>query len=196
MVVIDATTLLLFVDPNAAGPRDANGAPVQNARRRIEYLITELDRKRTKVVIPTPALSEVLVRSGLAESQRVVELLDKLAVFVIEPFDQRAAIEVAQMLRTESAQSQRRAKRGGAETWAKVKYDRQIVAIAKVVGAAAVYSDDNDVYGLCGRLKIPAYRTADLPLPPENLQQSIFDVLERHEQPEKDASDTEARSET
>ena len=53
---------------------------------------------------------------------------------------------------------------GATGPWAKVKYDRQIVAIAKVSGATAIYSDD-DVRTLGGRHGIPVLGLADLPLP-------------------------------
>ena len=39
-------------------------------------------------------------------------------------------------------------KDGSGEPWAKIKYDRQIVAIAKVIGASAIYSDDGESNGL------------------------------------------------
>jgi hypothetical protein len=40
-------------------------------------------------------------------------------------------------------------------TWAKVKFDRQIVAIAKVEKASMVYSDDEDVRKLAAAEGIP-----------------------------------------
>jgi hypothetical protein len=53
------------------------------------------------------------------------------------------------------------------ETYAKIKYDRQIAAIAKVQGASVVYSDDANVRGsYAKRLGMMAVALADLPLPP------------------------------
>jgi hypothetical protein len=46
-----------------------------------------------------------------------------------------------------------------------VKFDRQIVAVATVEGATAVYSDDSHVVGYAREAGMEAYRLADL-LPP------------------------------
>lgn len=123
MVVIDATMLLLFLRPETPGPKDEDGKPLKYARQRVEHLIGELDKKPgEKIAIPTPALSEVLVNLGRAEAQKTVTALNKRAVFTIEPFDQRAAIELALMVEKKPKE--------GPETWAKLKFDRQVVAIA------------------------------------------------------------------
>lgn len=56
-----------------------------------------------------------------------------------------------------------------------MKYDRQIVAIAKVHGATTIYSDDGDISALAKRAKINVISLADLPLPPQKAQ---LDLLE------------------
>jgi hypothetical protein len=172
MVVIDATMLLLFLHPGAPGPSDAAGNPLKHARQRVEHLIAELEKSGEKVAIPTPALSEVLVKMGKAEAQRVVEILNRRSVFSIEPFDQRAAIELAVMLGQELGG---KPPKEGRETWAKLKFDRQIVAIAKVCRASAMYSDDDGLHALGEKVKIPAYRVRDLPLPPGAGQGDLFE---------------------
>ena len=62
---------------------------------------------------------------------------------------------------------------GNDGTWAKIKYDRRIVAIAKVEGAHTIYSDDMGVHRLARRVGITVIRIADLPLPPEDPQQEL-----------------------
>lgn len=167
MVVIDATTLLLFLHPGTAGPRDAEGKPLRHARERVEYLIERMDRKpRETIAIPTPVLSEVLLRRNPADARRLVDLLNRRAVFSIEPFDQRAAVELARLVPT--------APREGPATWAKLKFDCQIVAIAKTRGATKIYSDDGDVYRLGKVAGIPVVRTRDLDLPPRLDQTNLF----------------------
>jgi hypothetical protein len=90
------------------------------------------------------------------------------AVFRIMPFDSLAAIEAAAMTRTAIDAGD---KRGGSEaTWAKVKFDRQIVAIAKITQATAIYSDDADVRAIAAAEGIPVIGLAELPLPPQNPQ--------------------------
>jgi predicted nucleic acid-binding protein len=168
MVVIDATTLLLMLRPDTPVPAGPDGVPVEKPKERIDYLVQQLSSAKTQIIIPTPALSEALVSAGAAASQQIVEHLQKYQVFRIEPFDTKAAIEVAAMTRKAKAGGD---KRGGVSaSWAKVKYDRQIVAIAKVSGATTIYSDDEDVATLSRVENIEVMGVADLPLPPEDAQ--------------------------
>ena len=137
MVVVDATILMLFFRPDAGVPTGPGGAPIDFPKERIEFLIEETEKAREKVIIPTPVLSEVLVRAGPTASQKIVEDINRYSAFRIESFDARAAIEVAAM--TRAALDDTGKKRGKATgPWAKIKYDRQIVAIAKVIGATAI----------------------------------------------------------
>lgn len=191
MVVIDATTLLLMLRPDTLVPNGADGFPIDRPRDRIEYLVQQLDKAKTKIIIPTPALSEALVRAGAAATQQVVDHLQRYSVFSIEAFDTRAAIEVAAMSREALGSG---SKRGSSiATWAKVKYDRQIVAIAKVNGATTIYSDDGDIATLAKRAKINVIGLADLPLPPQKAQ---LDLLEHAADGMQVASENDDEGET
>jgi hypothetical protein len=109
-----------------------------------------------------------LVRAGAEASQLIVEELGKHSVFRIEPFDERAAIEVAAMTRAAIKGGKKRG--SSVATWAKIKYDRQIVAIAKVAQATTIYSDDGDIGTIAKQVGISVIGLADLPLPPEDRQ--------------------------
>jgi hypothetical protein len=50
--------------------------------------------------------------------------------------------------------------------WQKVKFDRQIVAIAKVTGCVTIYSNDDDVRRLSEQVAIPTVMLPQLPDPP------------------------------
>lgn len=191
MVVMDAGTLLLLLRPNVDAPRDrSTGKPVEFVEKRLAHLVTTLERAKTKIVIPTPALSELLVRAGTA-GPLLLQHIARKAVFRIVEFDQRAAVEVAMMTR---AALDKGDKRGGLQApWAKVKYDRQIVAIAKVVQARAIYSDDEDVEKLGRAANIPVISIAALPLPPQDAQGTL--QLEPSEVPDgEELSDEELAS--
>ena len=69
MVVIDATILLLLLRPESGVPMDSAGKPVDHAPARVDFLIRELEKLGSRILIPTPALSEVLVRAGATASQ-------------------------------------------------------------------------------------------------------------------------------
>lgn len=105
------------------------------------------------------------------EKPKELEHLQRYNVFRIEAFDARAAIEVAAMTRDTLNRGRKRGQ--STATWAKVKYDRQIVAIAKVCGATTIYSDDRDVRALAKTVKIEVVGLADLPLPPEKAQMEM-----------------------
>lgn len=172
MVAFDATTLLLIFSPNVPPPLDpTTNQPVQFAKERIDFLIAHLEKEKIKIVIPTPALSEILVRSGKAGSE-YLEIITTSAAFKIVPFDIRAAVEVAAMTYQAIQQGD---KRGGMEApWAKVKYDRQIVAIAKVEQASVIYSDDKDVRNLAQTEGMSVVGISGLPLPPDAAQTNLF----------------------
>jgi predicted nucleic acid-binding protein len=181
MVIADATILLLLLRPGTPVPGDKNGVPIPQAKERIDYLVNRLENDGTKIGIPTPALSEVLVRAGQATGD-IIDKLNKYAVFDICDFDGLAAVEVAQMARQEIG----RKRIDNATTWAKIKYDRQIVAIAKTKGATAIYSDDGDIRALANRAAIQVIGIAELPLPPERPkkgplagQADLFETLSR-----------------
>jgi hypothetical protein len=168
MVVIDATMLMLLLRPDIVPAAAPGGVKITHPKERIELLVQELEKSKTKIIIPTPALSETLVRAEASEAQQIIEKINKFSVFRIEPFDTRAAIEVASMTREAIGGRSKRA--GSAATWAKLKYDRQIVAIAKVCGATTIYSDDRDIRSLSKRSGIEVIGLADLPLPEQSRQ--------------------------
>ncbi len=169
MVVIDATMLMPFLRPDIPISVSVNGVRVERAKERIDYLVKQLEKERTKIIVPTPVLSEILVRAGAEASEKIIEFLQKYSVFRIEPFDTRAAIEVAAM--TRELLNGRERKRGTSNaTWTKIKFDRQIVAIAKVSNATIIYSDDDDVRQIATRVKIKVRGISDLELPPQDAQ--------------------------
>ena len=174
MVVFDTSVLLLVLDPSAKPPTDpATGQPLERAAARIEHLVDTLTKASTKIIIPTPVLSEVLVLAGEAVS-KYLQHLNGLSVFRIAPFDQKAAIEAALAHRDAMGRGGHRFGTASPDTTrTKIKFDRQIVAIAKVEGARMIYSDDQHVVGYARRAGLEACRTSDLDLPPEDPQKSM-----------------------
>ncbi|MEO1191985.1 MAG: hypothetical protein AAFY02_09530 [Pseudomonadota bacterium] len=149
------------------------GTPVARATERIEFLITRLSEDRERIIIPTPVLSEILVYAGNA-AERYIDTLNRQAVFRIAPFDQKAAIEAAIATRDALARGGHRVDVVDPQTTkAKIKFDRQIVAIARAEGAHSLYSDDEELHRLAKRADIKAFRTSDLELPPEDPQQAL-----------------------
>ena len=163
MVLFDNTILSLLLHPGAKPPNDAKGNPVERAPERIEHLVRTLEDGKVKIIIPTPALSELLVVAGPEGTKYLAEINGR-SCFKVSDFDQRAAVEAAIQIRHAMKQGDKR--QGTDATWAKVKFDRQIVAIAKVEGVQEIYSDDGHVENYGKALGIEVKRVESLPLPP------------------------------
>ena len=170
-VVFDATMLLLLLRPGVSPPFDpATGKPVAHAEERIAQLVSDLEKARVTIIVPTPALSELLVHAGSAGPEWVRQI-SRSAAFKLAPFDTLAAIEVAEMTRVAIAAGDKRS--GASATWVKVKYDRQIVAIAKVAHADTIYTDDEGLRGFAEAQGLSVVKLAELPLPATRAQLQI-----------------------
>ena len=175
MVVIDSTTLLLMLRPDTPVPMGRDGSRIERPKERIAYLVATLEKEKARIIIPTPALSEALVRAGSKASHDIVQYLQKFDVFRIEPFDTRAAIEVAALSREALNSGNKRG--NSSSSWAKVKFDRQIVAIARVHAATTIYSDDGDIARLGKQSGIRVISLAELPLPEQSAQLDWVDAV-------------------
>ena len=171
MVVFDSTILLPILWPQVPVPTDPQShEPVDRFRERIDHLVNELELSRTKIIIPTPVLSEILVRAGTAGPE-YLDRINSESVFRPAAFDVRAAVEVAAMTKQAIDNGD---KRGGVDAvWSKIKFDRQIIAIAKVEGASTLYSDDPGVKTFGTQAGLTVIASWELPLPPENPQTSL-----------------------
>ena len=133
MAVFDAAALLHFLEPGApAALNPVTNTPVTDAKERIDHLVQTLEQQRETIIIPTPALSEVLVHADAAGPQ-YLDILNRTACFRIASFDQRAAVELATMTGETLETGSLRA--GTNITRAKLKFCRQILAIARTEGA-------------------------------------------------------------
>jgi rRNA-processing protein FCF1 len=171
MVVLDTTTLLLLIEPTAKPPNDPKtNKPVERARERIEFLLESLSQAKTQVFIPTPVLSELLVGAGNAKNQYLAEIQGSGAL-TIAPFDVKAAVELSFLLDGDGKRQKVRLSQH--ETRAKLKFDRQIVAIAKANKVTVIYSDDGTLCTVARANGLRAIYTWDLPLPPQKAQQDL-----------------------
>jgi hypothetical protein len=162
---VDATFLLyFFAPPGSVGvPLDSSGQPVTMAKERVSGLVTELEKQGATVIVATPALSEMMVRSGVQAGQTWLALMNQSKAFKVVPFDAKAAIEVA-IMAGHTAKGEG-AKIATQETYAKLKYDRQIVAISKTEGASTFFTDDERQGNLARRLGMTVRGLADVPIP-------------------------------
>jgi hypothetical protein len=81
-VLFDASILIDLFNPRLAGDR----------KIKLDTLVELLSKQRTKILIPTPALTELLVHAGKARDN-YFRILSTNSVFRLESFDPRAAME-------------------------------------------------------------------------------------------------------
>jgi predicted nucleic acid-binding protein len=95
ITAFDASILMYVIDEQAKPPVDpATGKPVDRCHERVTHLLETLEQQSAKIVIPTPALAEVLVRAAKAGPE-LLRILSSSRHFRIAPFDERAAVEFA-----------------------------------------------------------------------------------------------------
>ena len=136
-VAVDALFLRAFLDPRSRPEAVSN-------------LIRTLSAENAKVIVPTPALAEVLTHST-ETAQDWMQVLNTHACLQVRPFDDKASFELAQLLGENAA--------GLRDI---LRFDRQIVAIARVYGASVLYADDDKVAEFATKCGIPAKRLKDL----------------------------------
>jgi hypothetical protein len=118
-------------------------------------------------------ISELVWLAGKAGPNYVSVFNKHGSVFRIADFDQRAAIELAMMNAADKGKTGG-IRAGSTASMAKVKFDRQIVAIAKVNKVATIYSDDEDLRTFAEANNIEVVRLLEMPLPPSDSQPDLF----------------------
>jgi rRNA-processing protein FCF1 len=177
MVVFDTDFLSFFFSDNAGAVIDpGSGLPVERVKERVEHLFECLGERKQKIVIPTPVLAEILIfcqteKGAMKAQDEILHHFTSDRNFDLAPFDVMAAVEAAQMF----AGIRKGDKRDGSrKTWAELKFDKQIVAIAKVRKADIIYSNDRGLSKHAKACGINAVAVWDLPLPPPQ-QAELFD---------------------
>lgn len=166
-VVFDSSFLLpIFSRDLCRAPEDPEtGRPIEEYHERIDYCFEQLVSSKAKILVPTPVLSEILVRAELVEEY--LERIRSESIFRVVPFRMDAAIEVALMSRQSIEQGHEN--NDPREARQKVKFDRQIIAIAKVNNAKTVYTDDKQQRSFAERNGLNVISSHELPFPPKLL---------------------------
>lgn len=151
----DNSFLTLLFNPKAH-------SSVPKAAELVDDLVTELDQKKAKIIIPAPTLTELLIK--IPKSGPItIEKVKAYSCFQIKPFDEKSAIELAETLI--ASIGKKRSRRTVAKM--KITFDRQIVAVAKAHGATQMYSDDKEVRDFSDECGLEAYTFTDLKLSPK-----------------------------
>lgn len=167
MVVFDTSFLALAFDGEYGVPIDpSTGEPLTRCAERINHLILTLSTSKRRILIPTPVLAEYLVEGGQDKDKRL-QIFAGSRVFSIAAFDQRAAIECAMI---EDGDSKKNRKLTPGETKAKVKFDRQVIAITKANRVQTLYTGDTTLAKHATENGINVVLTWEVPLPATSTQ--------------------------
>jgi predicted nucleic acid-binding protein len=115
MIVFDANFLIYFLDPRIKGGVGSNP--------RIDHLVATIQKSGERIIVPTPALSEILVRAGDA-APKYLDIITRSKFFRVAEFGTRAAVEAAALTREAIDKGSKHGVTPDA-TWAKVKFDRR-----------------------------------------------------------------------
>lgn len=160
MIAWDAGVLIAF--NNTKCPEEL--------RLRVEALVKRATARR-RIILPAPAVAEYLAGVGNPAAIAVAaDILQGAKSFRIAEFGNRASIEVATVISRLKNKSSRRSE---GKSWAKAKFDWQIAAIAKVEGAEAIYTMDDDVVRAAAHMGITGVRVDLMDLPDEARQRPL-----------------------
>lgn len=159
-ILIDCNVLVTWSSP----------ATSADDRARLEHLLECAVKSKQRIIIPTPALAEFLVKTDEATTAWL-STLEKTAAVVVAPFDRAAAFECSMIDRAALGAGDK--KDGRTDPWQKIKLDRQIVAIAKANLVSLIVAEDQGVRSAANRVGIETKTIAELDLPPSAPQHSL-----------------------
>ncbi|MCQ8240559.1 type II toxin-antitoxin system VapC family toxin [Rhizosaccharibacter radicis] len=159
-VLLDTSFLSALVDEHApARPRPEGLSGT--VKQRLDFLWLSLEKAQSEIIIPAPALAEVLCRRDI-ENTNVLEVLGSSHRIRITSFDERVAVEFGEMFR--ERRGRQPPSTGGK---VKFKFDLMILAMARIEGASVIYTDDDDLRAKSIATGIHAEGFWQLDLPPQ-----------------------------
>lgn len=174
-IIIDTNVLVPMITglkPNHQFTNPANGQIISNVDLRSKALIDLIELNKGVILIPTPVLAEYLLGIEREMHFQHVNLINSMKCFEISPFEEISAMECALLptlkeLRQMSKESC---------TANKIKFDRQIIAIAKATNADEVWTHDKGIYDKCKELNLSVKSFADIePIPEQfNIPDDVF----------------------
>lgn len=190
IVVFDNNYFVYLLDENQTRypVKDPSGNLVENVAEKIRILLDQLTKKKAKILVPTPVLAEIFAHFGDRTNEILACLSNDYGIQFAD-FNTLAAIETGMALQADARGKKKSDRR---EPWQKVKFDRQIVSIAKVNQAEAIYTCDHQVLKWAhasGMKAIPVWELPDLP--PEQLELNEVPNGDKTDEADDDKEDIE-----
>jgi predicted nucleic acid-binding protein len=167
IILIDTNVLIVYI-------ANTSNEITSDDKERLDYFFKCVEKYKSKIIIPMPAVAEFLVKADHASIESLNKL-EKKKYILLAPFDRAAAFECAQLDRAALGTGNK--KDGAIEDWQKIKVDRQIVAIGKSQGVSLIITEDNGVKNSALRVGIEAKAINDLELPASARQEKLPLVL-------------------
>uniref|UniRef100_UPI00345B3E3D PIN domain-containing protein n=1 Tax=Halomonas sp. TaxID=1486246 RepID=UPI00345B3E3D len=117
------------------------GKMVERASARANALVEMIDQRNGVVIIPAPVLAEYLIGISQDAYQAQLDLMNSFSCIEISPFDDMSAIECALLV-----DEQEHKVLDPNATKAKLRFDRQILAIALANGADELWTHDKGLF--------------------------------------------------
>jgi len=136
-------------------------------RAALDGLVQDLEKSRSRILIPAPCVTELLVHGGKA-NERFQRFLGGTSSFDVIPFDKRAATECA--IRLKEAWDRKSVMK---VSKTKFKYDWMVVACAASRNVSVIYSDDADIIRAAGAAGIKVLKQSDLRIPEAARQRDL-----------------------
>lgn len=191
-VAFDNTILSALLNPQGRLPFEpGTDRPLEFGRERAEAVVAKVEKERRKIILPAPAVAELLTAIG-PDAQQYLNVVSRSRVFEIGAFDARGAAELALLNRGVFADSDTK---NDLDNWQKRKVDRQIIAICKVYGVTELYTDDAGLANrarLCGITPVSLFEIAV----PDTARQGKLDLAPHDEIPEPETDDHSADNPT
>ncbi|MFI8479664.1 PIN domain-containing protein [Pseudomonas sp. NPDC078700] len=165
-IVIDTNVLVqIMQNEDAKELRDPlSGKAVDNAFMRAEALVERIEAINGVVVLPAPVLAEYLIGIRRESYQAHLDIINGVKCIEISSFDQLAAVECAMMVSNAEMKQL-----DPDSTMAKLKYDRQILAISVASGAKEIWTHDKQIYKRAESVGLLARSLASIEANPEQL---------------------------
>ncbi|YCH28992.1 PIN domain-containing protein [Erwinia sp. D4-22] len=147
-IIVDTNILISLMKKNSPSANllgEDGFTIVDNLELRAKALLEHIERNGGTIVIPTPVLAEYLLGiDGEKNKHAQVAQIYSMNCFEIIPFEELAAIECS-LLPSLQEFKQFAKQIDSNQTANKIRFDRQIIAIAKANGITEVWSCDGEV---------------------------------------------------
>ncbi|MDR0564232.1 MAG: PIN domain-containing protein [Azoarcus sp.] len=143
----------------------SNKDNAKTRKEQIQSFVNAIKKARGQILIPAPVFAEFAVKANEDEIQEILN--DR--TFVIADFNKKSALECSFILRNELVK-----KRNKKENKIKVKFDVQILSIAKANEAEVLITDDTHLINLASKHGVLTKTVNNLP-PPDPVQEYLFD---------------------